>query len=78
LTELNRDEDVSSKSAGGTNGAKQVSATNWYGRLSTEKKQEHLYRRRIAYQQKKIEKEKHKSDQGNKNIIPRFQNYLQS
>jgi hypothetical protein len=57
-------------------GNTQGSSTNWYGRLSAEKKEEHLKRLRIARQQKKIaaknlnssEEQEQLSEQGNKHI----------
>jgi hypothetical protein len=57
-------------------GNTQGSSTNWYGRLSAEKKEEHLKRLRIARQQKKIaaknlsssEEQEPLSEQGNKHI----------
>jgi hypothetical protein len=53
-TESNPDKGIFIKSANGRKGAKQVSGSNWYGRLSTEKKEDHLKKLRIACQQKKL------------------------
>jgi hypothetical protein len=74
--ELTPVKDLSSNCANGTKEAKQRSVTNWYGRLSAEKKEEHLKKLRIGHGQKSVklnlnslEKAKQLPEQGNKYTI---------